>query len=106
MRYVPDYLRNFSAKSSNPHDHKQIMTAEGLDHQLAQVLSRDEWDWEVIKAWPWALIDLAQGNRFIHYFKIHAVAWQVSKFNRDMRQHVIEFCREHSPRIVYPVSVK
>lgn len=96
MRYIPDHLRSFNPRSSNPHHHKQIMTADSLDGQLAEVLERDTWDWEVIKAWPWALTDLATGNTFTHFFKLHVAAWRPAEFSRDMKQHVAWFCENNA----------
>ena len=105
LRYIPDHLRSFNPKSGNPHHHKQIMTAEGLDGQLAEVLPRDVWDWEVIKSWPWALTDLATGNVFIHYFKLHIVAWRRAAFDRDMKLHVAEFCEKNAPPLDRMIEV-
>lgn len=105
LRYIPDHLRSFNPKSSNPHHHKQIMTAQDVERQLAEVLSAEEWDWEVVKAWPWALTDLATGNVFIHYFKLHIFAWRRDAFDRDMKALVTAFCEKHAPPLENVIDV-
>ena len=105
MRYIPDHLRSFNPKSHNPHHHKQIMTRDSLNAQLSDVLDAKEWDWEVIKTWPWALTDLATGNIFIHFFKLHIVAWRPAAFEKDMKQHVAKFCEKNAPPLDRTIDV-
>ena len=96
MRYMPDHLRSFQATSENPHHHKQIMTAKGLQSQLEEALCPDNWSWCVIKAWPWLLTDLGSGKCYMHFFKLHAVAWRRAQFKNDMRLCLQEIC-ENNP---------
>lgn len=92
MRYVPDHLAYFDAKSDNPHSHKQAMTAESLERYFSDVLPAQEWEFAIIKAWPWKVSDMATGNSFFHFFKLHAVAWRPELFEKPMERVVNDLC--------------
>lgn len=80
MRYIPDHLKYFDAKSSNPHYHKQIMTVETISEHILDVLP-ENWDWIVYKAWKWKLVDESTKAVFSHYFKLHVAIWNREVFD-------------------------
>jgi hypothetical protein len=76
-RWIPDHLP-FFRPDGGPHDHKQAMTPANLTAYFEQVFPADEWGFEVYRAWPWHLEDLATGNSFDLHFKLFALAWRRS----------------------------
>lgn len=85
MRYVPDHLKAFNAASPNPHHHKQVITRLGLAKDIAAVLP-DGWAFRVFPAWPWTMMDHARNVQFDHCFKVFAIMWNTTVFDRDIGQ--------------------
>ncbi len=88
LRYAPDHLKNFKPFSSNPHDHKRIMTVDWLSQDIENTLP-DGWRFRVFKAWPWTLTDHSTGAVFNHCFKVYAVAWKEVAFPEKLVDHVL-----------------
>ena len=88
LRYLPDHLKNFKGKSTNPHHHKQAFNGDRLVEDIVAVLPKG-WDFSVFEAWPWRIEDFSVGTTFIHAFKLYGVIWNMAAFPSDVYTEVI-----------------
>ena len=75
LRWIPDHATDFNPRSTNPHAHKQEMSAGLLIQYMREAFPSPEWQTAVFEAWPWKLQDLSKDEvEYTLYFKVFAIA--------------------------------